>query len=240
MNRNKKIIAIIPARGGSKGVPGKNIKLLGEKPLIAWTIDEAKKSRYIDRLIVSSDSEEIIDTALHFGCEAPFLRPAELSGDEVMGVEPFIHAVKTLPEKYDYAVLLQCTSPFRTAEDIDGAIDLCIDQEADSCISVCKAASSPYRMLTVDDKGRLCSFLGSDKTFLPRQKLPEIYEFNGAVYVIKTETLLRTGDLVSENTLAYVMKKERSLDIDSLWDYRIAEALIEKKIKLESGHGTEI
>jgi CMP-N-acetylneuraminic acid synthetase len=95
-------------------------------------------------------------------------------------------------------------------------------------------------MLTVDDKGRLCSFLGSDKTFLPRQKLPEIYEFNGAVYVIKTETLLRTGDLVSENTLAYVMKKERSLDIDSLWDYRIAEALIEKKIKLESGHGTEI
>jgi CMP-N,N'-diacetyllegionaminic acid synthase len=120
MFEGKTILAIVPARGGSKGVPRKNIRLLAGKPLIAWTIDEAKKSRYIDRLILSSEDDEIIEVAREFGCEIPFKRPDELAQDDTPGIESVIHAINTLEEKYDFVVLLQPTSPLRTVEDIDG------------------------------------------------------------------------------------------------------------------------
>lgn len=231
MYKGKKIIAVIPARGGSKGIPDKNIKMLAGKPLIAWTIQEAKKSKYIDRLILSSESKKIIDIALSFGCEVPFVRPLELAGDNVLGVEPLIHAVKTLPEKYDYAVLLQCTSPLRTAEDIDKVVSFCIGKGSNSCISVCKTNSSPYKMQTITEEGRLRPFIDSDKAFYPRQHLPKVYEQNGAFYMIKTETLLKTKNLFTDDTLAYIMDSDNSLDVDRLIDFDIAEVLIKGKVK---------
>ncbi len=114
MIAGKTVLAIIPARGGSKGVPRKNIRLLAGKPLIVWTIDEAKKSKYIDRFILSSEDDEIIKIAREYGCEVPFKRPIELAQDDTPGIEPVIHAINTLEDKYDYVVLLQPTSPLRT------------------------------------------------------------------------------------------------------------------------------
>ena len=128
MLNGKTILAIIPARGGSKGIPRKNIKPLAGKPLIAWTIEEAKKSKYIDRLILSSEDEEIIRIAKKWGCEVPFVRPKEFAEDETSGIEPILHAIETLSEKYDYVCLLQPTSPLRTVNDIDGCIKKCIDR----------------------------------------------------------------------------------------------------------------
>ena len=146
MISGKSILAIIPARGGSKGIPRKNIKLLAGKPLIAWTIDEAKKSIYIDRLILSSEDEEIIRIAKEWGCEAPFIRPAELAEDNTPGIDVVIHAIDALKEKYDYLVLLQPTSPLRKVEDIDRCIETCIDRNVPACISVSETMNHPYWM----------------------------------------------------------------------------------------------
>lgn len=122
-----KILAIIPARGGSKGVPRKNIRDLAGKPLIAWTIEEAKKSKYITRLILSSEDEEIIEAAKKYGCEVPFVRPIELAQDNTPGIEPVLHAIEKCPG-YDYVLLLQPTSPLRTVEDIDGCIEFLLNK----------------------------------------------------------------------------------------------------------------
>jgi CMP-N,N'-diacetyllegionaminic acid synthase len=234
MFKNKKILAVIPAREGSKMLPGKNIKELAGKPLLAWTIEEAKRSKYIDRTIFSSDSTEIINLAISFGCEAPFVRPKELAGDDVLGIDPFIHAVKMLPKKYDYAVLLQCTSPLRRGEDIDSAIACCINNNASSCISVYETESGPYKMQTIDAKGRLRSIMSSELAFSPRQKLPRAFQFNGAIYMVEVSRLLEAKKLLYEDTLAYVMDKENSLDIDDELDFDIAEMIISKR---RSNHG---
>jgi len=227
MYKGKKIIAVIPARGGSKGIPDKNIKPLAGKPLIAWTIEAAKASSYIDRLILSSDSKKIIDTGIDFGCEAPFIRPAELANDDTPGVEAFIHAVENVKGTYDYAVLLQCTSPLRTTVDIDEAIRLCIDKGASSCTSVSEASTTPYKMVKIDAMGRLKSFLGLDTLFQNRQDLQKVYDTNGAIYIISTKVLLETKRLVSDDTLAYIMDRDRSVDIDSSIDFAVAQAQIE-------------
>lgn len=229
MYKNNNILAVIPARGGSKGVPHKNIHPLAGKPLLAWSIEQAKESKYIDRLILSSDSPRIMRVAKRFGCEVPFTRPAKFAGDHVLGVVPLIHAVETLFEKYDYAVLLQCTSPLRTPEDIDCAIRFCIDRKADSCISVCESKRHPFKMQKIDRRGILRPLEGnSQKGFLPRQKLPKIYQFNGAVYVIRTKTLLEKRTLLTPSTLAYLMPQERSLDIDNYADFLIAEFFLQR------------
>src|SRR5690349_12171236 len=146
MIQDKSILAIIPARGGSKSIPYKNLAPLVGKPLIAWTIEEAKKSKYIDRLILSSEDEQIIKTAKAYGCEAPFIRPAELSLDETPGIAPVLHALKEIKEHYDYILLLQPTSPLRTAEDIDKALEFALENGAAFCVSITVPDKSPYWM----------------------------------------------------------------------------------------------
>jgi N-acylneuraminate cytidylyltransferase len=215
----KKILGIIPARGGSKGIPRKNLKLLAGKPLIAWTIEEAKKSQYLDRIILSSEDAEIIKTATALGCEIPFVRPAELAGDDTPGIEPVIHALNCLEEYYDYAVLLQPTSPLRTAEDIDGCIRYCLQENAPVCVSVVLTDKHPYWMYSLDERHRLHPLLPTVQASGRRQDLPPIYMENGAVYVAETDFLLREKSFNTPETLAYIMSPERSWDIDAEADF---------------------
>ncbi|MEW6055178.1 MAG: acylneuraminate cytidylyltransferase family protein [Bdellovibrionota bacterium] len=228
MIQGKKVLAVICARGGSKGIPRKNIRALGGKPLIVWSIEEAKKSRFIDRLVLSSDDQEIIQVAEKFGCEAPFVRPAELAGDEVSGVDPVLHALKELPG-YDYVVLLQPTSPFRTAQDIDGCIELCLEKSSPSCVSIAEAEQSPYWMFSLNEG--LCLSPLFDLKSMPtrRQEAKTVYSLNGAVYVAKTDWLLKTRGFLTAETSGYLMPKERSLDLDDELDWDVAQALLARK-----------
>ena len=146
MYKNKKVLAVVPARGGSKGVPRKNVRPFLGKPLIAWTIEEALKSSYIDRLIVTSEDEEIREIANQSGAETPFVRPIELATDTAVGVDVLCHAVESTDENYDYVVLLQPTSPLRNVTDIDGAIEWGLDRTLKSVVSVSESSTSPYWM----------------------------------------------------------------------------------------------
>lgn len=228
MYKGNKILGLIPARGGSKGIPRKNIIELGGKPLIAWTIDEAKKSAHIDRLILSSEDPEIIETARRFGCEAPFVRPAELSRDETPGIEPVLHAVKAVAG-YDYVVLLQPTSPLRVADDIDRCIEKCVDGGFDSCVSVKEAGDHPYLMFRLGDAGAL-EKLHPEKADR-RQDLPDFYVLNGAVYVAKIPALLSEKDFIMARTAGYSMPYSRSIDVDTPDDLELLNIYIKKNIQ---------
>lgn len=219
MINNNKVLGIIPARGGSKGIPRKNIKLLAGKPLIAWTIEEAKKSQYLDRLILSSEDPEIITTAKSWGCEAPFVRPAELARDDTPGIEPVIHALYQLSEHYDYVVLLQPTSPLRTTGDIDCCIRYCLQEGAPACVSVSLIDKHPYWMYTIDEHHRLHPLFPASQSIQRRQDLPPLHIENGAVYVAQKDFLLNKKSFTTEETLAYIMPPERSWDIDNESDF---------------------
>lgn len=229
MIAGKTVLAIIPARGGSKGVPRKNIRLLAGKPLIAWTINEAKKSKYIDRLILSSEDEEIIKLAREYGCEVPFKRPIELAQDDTPGIESVIHAINALGDKYDYVVLLQPTSPLRTVEDIDGCIQQCIIKGLPSCISVTEAQQSPYWMYKLDEDMRLNPFVQYDEKVNRRQDLPQVYVLNGAVYVAESEFIIENKSFLTEESVAYKMPNKNSVDIDTEIDFAYCEWLIISK-----------
>jgi len=225
MINGKTILAIIPGRGGSKGIPRKNIKLLAEKPLIAWTIEDAKKSKYIDRLILSSEDEEIIRVAKEYGCEVPFIRPKELALDDTPGIEPVIHAINTLPEKYDYVCLLQPTSPLRKVEDIDGCIEKCIKNNSDSCVSVSEVDQHPYWMYKIDEN-EILEPLFLDKIIYRRQDLPKIYALNGSVYIATVNQILEKKVFITKNTLGIKMDKKKSIDIDDELDFKLANLII--------------
>lgn len=223
MISGNRVLAIIPARGGSKGLPGKNIQPVNGKPLIAWTILEAHRSRYIDRTILSSDDEAIIRVARDWGCEAPFVRPGALAEDQTPTIDVVLDAIHRIPG-YDIVVVLQPTSPLRTSGDIDGALELLLERNASACVSVTEPDKSPYWALTVDDIGKISPLLGKANFTKRRQDLPLAYVLNGAVYTAKTNTLMNTRQFVNEDTVAYVMPKERSFDIDTERDIAILEA----------------
>ncbi len=228
MYKGKKILAIIPARGGSKGVPRKNIKMLAGKPLIAWTIEEAKKSKYIDMCIVSTEDEEIKSVAEKWGGDVPFMRPVELAQDDTPGIEPVLHAIKMMPG-YDYVVLLQTTSPLRTVGDIDGAIACCLDSGSDSCVGITEAVHSPYWMYRMDEQEHLHPILTiSKEDSYQRQRLPKVYQLNGAVYVASNDFIEKQCNFVGKETVGYVMPVERSYDIDTLVDFVVAEFLVKQ------------
>jgi CMP-N,N'-diacetyllegionaminic acid synthase len=225
MINGKKVLAVIPARGGSKGIPRKNIIDIGGKPLIAWTIEAAKKSKYIDRIILSSEDDEIIEVASEWGCEIPFKRPIELAQDDTPGIDPVLHALDNI-RGFDYLVLLQPTSPLRSTEDIDGAIMKCIESNSNSCVSITESDKSPYWMFTMNKDYTLCKLLQDGRNDYQRQLLPKTYYLNGAVYVAEIKWLSTEKKFVSNSTNAYVMPKERSIDIDSIFDLRLAECMI--------------
>jgi N-acylneuraminate cytidylyltransferase len=209
----KKIIAIIPARGGSKALSKKNVRLLGGKPLIAWTIEAARGSRYLDRVILSSDDDEIISVAAQYECDIPFKRDSKLAADDTPSIEVVIDALTRCPG-YDCVVLLQPTSPLRTSEDIDRTIEQWASSDASTCVTVCMVEQSPYWMFKLEDDARLVPLIPLSQ-FARRQDLPPVYVLNGAVYVARTAWLLRERAFVSTDTVAYVMPGARSIDIDT-------------------------
>jgi N-acylneuraminate cytidylyltransferase len=225
--RNERVLGVIPARGGSKRLPRKNVRPLAGKPLIAWTIEAARGSRYLDRVVLSSDDAEIIRVARQWNCEAPFVRPAELASDEAPGVGPVLHAVQALPD-YALVVLLQPTSPLRTSADIDACIEACVERGAPACVSVCAAQENPHWMFTLDAGGRLSPVM-SGKLPDRSQDLPPAYLLNGAVYVARTDWLRERREFISPQTVAYVMPADRSTDIDDADDLRHAESLMQRK-----------
>jgi N-acylneuraminate cytidylyltransferase len=222
----KRVLAIIPARGGSKGVPRKNIREVAGKPLIAWSIDEAKKSRYLDRLVVSTDDPEIAEVAARWGGEVPFLRPAELAKDDTPGIAPVLHAVETVTPSYDIIVLLQPTSPLRSTADIDNAILTMVEGGAKACVSVVEPDKSPFWMYSLDATGRMKPLLEGE--YACRQEIPAVYALNGALYVAERGWLLERGGFMGDETVAYVMPKERSVDIDTEMDLFIASQLLSR------------
>lgn len=227
MLKNKKILAIIPARGGSKGVPGKNIKQAGGKPLIAWIIEAAKQSIYIDRLILSSDDDEIIRVAQIYGCEVPFVRPPDLAQDDSSASDVVLHALRQIPG-YDYVMLLQPTSPLTQTQDIDGCIEFCINSNASASVSLTKPDKSPYWMFNMGEDNQLLPVLGETYLNRPRQELPEVYMPNGAIYIAEFEWFLKNRSFYSDSTLGFLIPQERSLDIDSEWDFKFFELILNK------------
>ena len=217
MIEGERVLAVIPARGGSKGVPGKNVRKVGGKPLIAWTIDAAHASQRVDRTIVSSDDAAIISAAKAAGAEIPYVREARLADDKTPTIEVVLDALERCPG-YAWAVLLQPTSPLRTGRDIDQAIQACIERKAPSCVSVTLARESPYWMYNLGPDGRLNPLL-AERMPTRRQELPPVYALNGAIYVARADWLQRERKFVAEDTVAYEMPAERSLDIDTESDF---------------------
>jgi CMP-N,N'-diacetyllegionaminic acid synthase len=232
------MLAIIPARGGSKGLPGKNLKLLHGKPLIAYTIAAALEAKHIDRVVVSTDSEEIAGVASAYGAECPFLRPAHLSSDQARGIDVYRHMITALEEaavnKKEFRipafVALQPTSPLRTAEDIDNAVQLFIDKDADTVISYCREYHPIrwHKYLRAD--GRFEEIFGNifEAQQQNRQEERPSYYPNGAIYILKRDMLDREN-YYTEQSFAYLMDRDRSVDIDSQDDFSYAEYLIRYK-----------
>jgi N-acylneuraminate cytidylyltransferase len=222
----KKILGVIPARGGSKGIPRKNLVKIGGKPLIAYTIEAGQSSAYIDRLILSSEDPEIIETAKRLNCEVPFVRPPHLSDDRTSNLATVLHAIDAVPG-YDFVVLLQPTSPLRAGADIDACIQLCIDKDAPSCVSMTESTKSPQWMYYLESSGKLRPVIDRVVTG-QRQDLEKAYVLNGAVYVAGTDWLRKSASFVGEGTEAYVMPAERSIDIDSEFDLVLMEACLSR------------
>lgn len=237
MYNGKKILGLIPARGGSKGLPRKNIKPLLGKPLMAWTIEQALLSRYLDTVIVSTEDDEIAVIAKRYGAEVPFERPGEFATDEASGLDVVFHAMEALERGghvYDILVDLQPTSPLRLAEDIDRSIELLLKTEnAGAVVSVCRAAHHPYLANTLPEDGCMKDFLREGMKNRNRQNLPVHYRANGALFVSFSDYLREQGDFFGERTYAYIMPEERSVDVDSILDLYLAEALLRMR---ESRH----
>lgn len=217
-----KVLALIPARGGSKGLPRKNVLELSGKPMIAWSIEAAKGSRYIDNVVVSTDDDEIAAVSRKHGAEVPFMRPDSLAQDGSTTIDVAVHAVKQLPD-YDVLVILQPTSPLRISEDIDQTLERMIDANTTSAVSVTEPAKSPFWSYTVENDGRLATLIDEELASKRRQDLPDAYVLNGAVYATCVREMIDCHCLVTADTVAHIMPPNRSLDIDTEFDFKLVE-----------------
>lgn len=228
-NNSRKILAVIPARGGSKGLPGKNLRQFRGKPLIAWSIEAAIKANMVDQFAVSSDDENILITSSEYGCEILIKRPEELAMDDIT-IEPVIlHVLESLNEEFTHVLLLQPTSPLRTSEDIDKFLHFSKSVDDAPVISVTQTTKSPFISYTLDESGIL-SPLFPDQRRQRRQELPKTYVPNGALYFTSVERLIKEKTFVSPDVHAYIMPPERSVDIDTETDLVYAEFLVDKNI----------
>lgn len=234
MFNGKQILAIIPARGGSKGLPGKNIRPLGGKPLIGWSIDAANQSQYIDSVTVNTDYPEIADISQKIGARIPFLRPEALATDSASSHDMIIHTIdwhERHGENYDLILLLQPTSPLRTAQDIDKAIELFFQQEAQAIVSVCPCDHHPWWTNSLPDDSNMRDFLRPEVLKTNRQGLPTHYRLNGAIYMADIDFLRGNGSFFGPKTFALKMVKEHSVDIDDIVDFQLAELLLDSARK---------
>ncbi len=220
--------ALIPARGGSKGIPRKNIKFIAGKPLIVWTIEAALRSSLLSAVVVSTDDLEIAEVARRAGAQVPFMRPTELAQDQTPGLDPVLHALDQLPQ-YDSVLLLQPTSPLRTTDDIDGCLNLVTQKKTLSAVSVTEADTHPYWTYRLNADQTMARFLDVAPV-ARRQDLPAVFSLNGAMYFADASWLRDSGSLVSAETLAYVMSKEHSVDLDTPLDWKFAELLLKESL----------
>lgn len=227
-------IGIIVARGGSKRLPGKNLRLLGGIPLIAWTIEAALAARRLDRVILSTDDEAIADAARAAGCEVPFMRPAALATDTATSADVLRHALAAVDavRRHDRLVLLQPTSPLRGADDIDGAIALAQEQDAASVVGICPAETVPAHLFWHEADGRLSSVIGASFAEIAGRRSQDCrtgWRLNGALYVARIDWFLAGGQLLGPDSIGYAMPRDRSVDIDDEMGLIEAEAILARR-----------
>ena len=231
-----KILAIIPARGGSKGVPGKNIKLLNGKPLLEYTLEIALQSNYLTEVIVSTEDEQIMEVAESLGIKVPFIRPLELAQDKTPTIDVIIHALNWYGNKnifFDAVCLLQVTSPFRTLDFLNKAIEKFISTNCDSLVSVQKVPHeyNPHWTFEVNADGNLKIATNETEIITRRQELPTAYHRDGSIYITKTEVLLKEHSLYGKSTAFIESDPEFYVNIDTLADWEKAEEMIQNKLK---------
>lgn len=228
-----RFVGVITARGGSKVIPGKNIRPMAGKPMIAWTIEAALRSKGLDRVIVSTDDAAIAHVSRQCGAEVPFLRPAELAGDTSSHISVIEHALGWLAgcdgRPPEYLLLLQPTSPLRTAEDIEAIIAVAANRGARAVISVCEPSHHPFGLKKITPEGTLADFMPSGLAYARRQDFPPVFAVNGALYLCQSSVILQEHTLEPPDALPYIMPVERSLDVDTLWDFELAEMILERR-----------
>jgi len=231
-NDSLRVLGVITARGGSKGVPRKNLYPVQGIPLIAWTILAARNSKYIDRVVLSTDDPEIMAVAREYGCDVPFVRPSALATDDAESSAVVAHAIEALDESFELVVLLQPTSPLRSAEDIDASIELINESGAPSVISVCEVDKSPYWMYTISCSNQLVPVINMEERPTRRQDAVPVYVPNGAVYVVRSSQFINDQCFVYPATRAWIMPGSRSIDIDTEDDLRLLECLCKQHPEL--------
>jgi CMP-N,N'-diacetyllegionaminic acid synthase len=224
MIEGKRVLALVPARGGSKGIPDKNLLLLGGRPLLGWTAAAARASAHLDQVVLSTDSQRIADVGAQVGLDVPWLRPAALALDSTPAIDVVEHALDALPG-FDVLVLLQPTSPLRTGTDIDAAVRRVV-AGAPCCVSLTKPAHGPAWMFTLGPGDAMEQLIPELALPARRQELPAVYALNGAVYAADIPWLRRTRSFVAEGTVGYAMPAERSVDLDDDLDLALLEVLV--------------
>ncbi|MCD4722139.1 MAG: acylneuraminate cytidylyltransferase family protein [Desulfobacula sp.] len=236
MYNDQRILGLITARGGSKGLPGKNIINIAGKPLIAWTIECAQKSGYLDRLIVSTDNNEIARVCREYNAQVPFLRPAHLASDTATSIDVVMHAIDTLKEKgeeYDYICLLEPTSPLREPHDIDDSIKQLINMpDAEAIVGVCPLESMhPEFNVTMDVHNFISKYeTGQNIKSLRRQDLASVYFFEGTIYISKISAVREKMGFYHDKTLGYIVPRHKSIEIDDQYDILMAEAILKERL----------
>jgi CMP-N,N'-diacetyllegionaminic acid synthase len=225
-SKSSKVLAVIIARGGSKSLPRKNILSAGGRPLIAWTIEASLKSKSIDHVVLSSDDNEIIRVAKDWGCPETFCRPSYLADDTASSIDVVLHTLDQI-SGFDYVILLQPTSPLRSAVDIDMAFTHLLSNDAPCCVSICEVDQSPYWMYSVNSDNKIQAILPQSVSPSRRQDLPKTYVLNGAIYIAKIDWLQKNKSFITEDTIGFAMAKQNSLDIDTAEDFEIFRNRIE-------------
>ena len=236
-----RVLGIIPARGGSKGIPRKNIVPVGGKPLLAYTASAALSASRLDRVILSTEDEEIAEIGRSFGLEVPFIRPKALAQDDTPTLDVLQHAVRMLgemAEEYDVIVTLQPTTPFRRASDINGALDLLESTGADSVVSLVHPGGiHPFKMKTLDDDGWVGEpNFARGKAHLPRQALPSFWLLEGSLYITRWRVLMEENRILGERTQSWIVPRERTVNLDTTFDLWLAERML--AVPLSSGEDT--
>lgn len=236
MYKGKKILAVIPARGGSKGVPRKNIIEVGGHPLIKYTIDCGKNSKYLDRTVISTEDLLIKRVAEENGGDVPFLRPKELAEDTSKTIDCIVHAVNTLKsmgEEYDYVIILQNTVPLRKSWHVDEAIEMIVDSSERSLVSISEVDEHPILMRTLNEDKTVKNLLHMNST-MRRQDFPKFYKVDGAIAIQKIDTEFNLETSINDGKLGYVMERKYSTDIDNYLDIKIIEYYLEKEKEEEA------
>jgi len=240
MFKNYKILCTICARGGSKGIPAKNKKIISGEPLIVYTIEVAKGCNYIDDYIISTDDDDIIKIANTYNIPTPFKRPKYLCKSNVSRIDAVVHAVKWLEKNwgknYDIIVDLSVTSPLRIVKDIISAIELLVNEKADNVFSVSPAYRNPYYNMVEDVNGKIKKVKELNKKITRRQEAPIVYDMNDSINVWWKDILFKNRSNLNDNTKIYVMPRDRGIDIDDYFDLEIASLIL----RFKNGDGTNV